>query len=67
MYLSRVYKNISCVLHIMHYLLLCVLCTTDYWLLTVYKKNRTKPKKTQNEEHKMFYKLQPEYSETQAH
>ena len=47
MYLLRVYKNISCVLHIMHYLLLCVLCTTDYWLLTVYKKNRTKPKKTQ--------------------
>ena len=47
MYLLRVYKNISCVLHIMHYLLLCVLCTTDYWLLTVYKKkNKTKPKKT---------------------
>ena len=35
MYLLRVYKNISCVLHIMHYLLLCVLCTTDYWLLIV--------------------------------
>lgn len=25
MYLLRVYKNISCVLHIMHYLLLCVM------------------------------------------
>lgn len=50
MYLLRVYKNISCVLHIMHYLLLCVLCTR---LLATYcvqkEQNKTeKNPKTKN-------------------
>lgn len=43
------------------------MCAMYHRLLATYcvKKEQNKTEKTK--EHKMFYKLQPEYSETQAH